>query len=157
MGMSNQIFTPDGRFFVFDLDGTLANVDHRQEHALNKNWDAFHFLCHLDRPYQNIVDLMSAISENWKIIIITGRDEKYRKATEHWLDANEIFPDALFMRQKDDRRPDHEYKLEIIDSICGSRVSALESVIAWFDDRDNLVAKLRDAGFTICQVKAGAY
>lgn len=149
--------TAPDRFFVFDLDGTLANVDHRQEHALNKDWDTFHSLAYLDQPYTNIVELFSTIPEDWTIIIITGRDEKHRQMTEEWLDEHNIYPDEVFMRPEGNHRPDHEYKLSVIDTYCGSREKALASVIAWFEDRDNLVEKLRDAGFTILQVKAGAY
>lgn len=147
--------------YIFDLDGTLANCDHRQDFALNKDWETFHSLCHLDEVYPKIKRLLLDLADEGlsEIIMVTGRDDSQRAKTLNWLSDNGIGRaiDQLFMRPLGDHRPDHEYKLSVVDSYFGSREMALEAITCWFEDRDNLVANLRDAGFTILQVKAGAY
>lgn len=147
------------KIYVFDLDGTLSNCDHRQEFALNKDWDTFHSLCAEDRVYPNVKRLfidLSTLDDN-DIVIITGRDEAYRKQTEKWLEKNYLFPDELIMRSTGDYRKDSEFKIEAVCNFLGADSNAPEQVIAWFEDRDQLVEDLRNAGFTVLQVKAGAY
>lgn len=146
------------KVYIFDLDGTLANCDHRQDFALNKEWDEFHRLCHLDEVYPNIARLLLDLDQSdHAIVIITGRDDRYRQATTDWLVQHGILPSELIMRPEGNRQPDHEFKLAAVDEYFGSREVALANTTCWFEDRDRLTEELRNAGFTVLQVKAGAY
>lgn len=150
-----ELIQPD--VFVFDLDGTLANCDHRQDLAKNKDWDAFHAECTKDDLYENVAQLLRVVSTSNTVIIITGRDEKYKSETVDWLTANGLMVDEIFMRPEGNREKDHIFKLGVVDKFFGDRETALRHVICWFEDRDELTEELRNAGFTVCQTKAGAY
>ena len=50
------------------------------------------------------------------VLVVTGREEKYRVITEKWLKDNEVSYDFLFMRKTEDRRPDYIVKKEIFDN-----------------------------------------
>lgn len=156
--------------YVFDLDGTLANCDHRQGYARDKDWDTFHSMCHLDEPYPNIVRLFHDLDKrdvSYELIIITGRTERHREQTVKWLSKHGVYPAELLMRRDDDFRPDIDVKLELVDKYLaetrsryggpGYELSGRERIVAWFEDRDRLVEQLREEGLTVLQVKAGGY
>ena len=70
-----------------DIDGTVANNDHRQ-HFLEgkKDWDGFFDALDKDEPIYPIIN--KVIEENnsgREIIFITGRPERYRSTTHAWL------------------------------------------------------------------------
>lgn len=87
------------KHIVFDLDGTIADINHRL-HYLDedpKNWDAFFAACSEDRPYVPVLKVFSDMSLNIMNIveIWTGRtagecDEIFRKTVD-WLGLN-LFP-----------------------------------------------------------------
>lgn len=84
------------RHIVFDLDGTLADINHRL-HYLDedpKNWDEFFDACSEDSPYWPVLTLFNELSlDVFNIVEIwTGRaagknDEIFRK-TVKWLGVN---------------------------------------------------------------------
>ena len=106
--------------YIFDMDGTLADVRSIRHHVLNepKDFDAFHDASINVPPHQHVVDLLNnAISEGHQIIIVTARRAKWRDHTAMWLALNNIHSDALFMRGDDDRRKDYEVKKDILETI----------------------------------------
>lgn len=77
-------------FMMVDLDGTLANNDHR-EHLL-PNWNEFHKACDKDSPN---VELIKAI-QHWNkqdgvtMVFVTGRTglPEVKRNTIAWLEEN---------------------------------------------------------------------
>ena len=70
-----------------DIDGTVANNDHRQ-HFLEgkKDWDGFFDALDKDKPISLIINKIIRENESGKnIIFLTGRPERYRKTTRDWL------------------------------------------------------------------------
>ena len=70
-----------------DIDGTVANNDHRQ-HFLEgkKDWDGFFSELVNDLPIQIIIDKVTQEQTNGKrVVFITGRPERYRYSTTLWL------------------------------------------------------------------------
>lgn len=101
---------------IVDIDGTLADVEHRVHHvqAKAKNWRAFNDAMDMDELNiwcAKLIDAMKA--QSFDILFVTGRDEDYRDKTETWLKIYNINYDKLFMRASIDFRPDHEVKKEI--------------------------------------------
>ena len=72
-----------GMFVTFDLDGTLADVAHR-EHMVRespRNWDAFYAACVDDSPIPVAVEVFNAhLARGHKIEIWTGRSAVVRPA-----------------------------------------------------------------------------
>ena len=70
---------------IVDVDGTLADMRGIRGPF---EWDKVH----LDRPHQDVIDLVKdLISLNkYKIIITTGRDGVCEETTKNWLLENYI-------------------------------------------------------------------
>ena len=92
---------------VVDLDGTLANVKHRQEKLLNENnWKDFNSKMALDKLNFWCYELIELFKCKYKIIIVTGRSEEFSITTKKWLVDNKVFYNEIFFRKKNDYRDD---------------------------------------------------
>jgi sugar phosphate isomerase/epimerase len=89
------------RVIIFDIDGTLANVDHRVHHLRgdDKDWGAFFAAADADRPHDEIAYLnrMLAADPHNVVLIVTGRPERQRAATLDWLERHQLDRTALLM------------------------------------------------------------
>jgi len=142
--------------YIFDVDGTIANTDHRN-HFLDgkKDWTGWHKAAMSDTPYWEIVDLMElAHAAGIKVVICTGRDNSQRESTVQWLTEHNITCyDRLFMRPEKDRRDDTVVKFEMLEQILEEGYKP----VLVFEDRDRVVNMWRDAGLKCLQVKPGDY
>lgn len=108
--------------YIFDLDGTLANCDHRLYLIQNKprNWPAFHAACVNDEPIDHMLELAERLEHSQAIVSVwSGRDESVRNETLEWFRrcgypllyrSLTRFPQLLRMRPSDDYRPGYELK-----------------------------------------------
>lgn len=113
--------------WIFDVDGTLANVDSILYHIVKqhdrpefkKNFAQFHKDSVNCPPRPEVVDMVwEAIDNNKDIIVVTARREEWRAHTAYWLKQKANVPhDALFMRDNHDYRPDYDVKKDILDHI----------------------------------------
>ena len=85
--------------------------------------------------------------------IVSCRLEKYRSATEEWLNKHDLPYEKLYMRRKGDRRDDTIVKFELLEQI---QADGYDPVLV-FEDRDRVVQMWRDAGLKCLQVKPGEY
>lgn len=144
---------------VFDIDGTIANIEHRK-HLIEtspKQWDKFFELSIHDKIIEPICIILLQLSNNNllefypnKIVLATGRPERTRMITMKWLwdnlgDANIA---ACYMRSDNDRRPDHIIKLEQARAI----ENRFGEISMWFDDRAPVINALRNAGIFVIDV-----
>ena len=129
--------------YVFDIDGTLADNSHRLHHitAYKKDWELYNSEIEKDRAISPVIDLLSILSFNNTIILLTGRSESTRPATERWLKTHGIEPDCLLMRGDDDFRKDYEMKSDHIDNI-----ESKFEILAAFDDSKDVIQMLRLRG-----------
>lgn len=146
--------------YIFDLDGTLANIDHRLGLLKVKveekmNWDAFFAGIPNDTPNEWVVSLLNLCDERGVILILTARPERTREATEDWLSWHAIPYDALYMRPKGVREDDSELKVKMLEKFLrlhpGLRV---EFVV---DDRKRVVEAYRKAGYNALQCAEGDF
>ena len=129
--------------YVFDIDNTLACTDHRAHFLADdiKDWNSFHSHCVLDTPIESVVSVLTALSWNYTIILLTGRNEKYRRLSELWLKNNGIEPDCLLMRKDDDFRPDYSMKSDVFDEI-----EQKFEILGVFDDNKDVLRMLNCRG-----------
>ena len=75
------------KLVLCDIDGTVANNDHRQKLLKGFNdWDKFFSLLKDDEPIHVIIErVKQKVESNGDLIFLTGRPEKYREMTEDWL------------------------------------------------------------------------
>ena len=144
---------------IFDLDGTLANCDHRLHFIQNKpkNWKAFFEGMDCDAPITSTIALAQSLYGSYdNLIFCTGRPDNYRQITRDWLVAHvgDWTPNCLlYMRRVGDGRPDYVIKEE---ALMDMRTNGHDPKIA-FEDRDQVVDMWRRNGLICCQVAKGAY
>lgn len=139
---------------VFDIDGTLANIEHRLHHVRQKpkNWAAFDAGIHADKLNEPVADVMESLHEaGATIILASGRNERSRTATEAWLKGHGLhyYVDKLYMRAQDDYRNDSVVKKEILDQIVLDYGRKPDMV---FDDRPRVVQMWRENGIFVFDV-----
>lgn len=140
---------------IFDLDGTLANGDHRVHHILKqpKDWRSFFAECERDKPIQPIIDVMRALSQVFEIWIVSGRSDEVRAETERWLQAYAPFNHKLIMRKQGDYTGDDILKISWLEDGTIPK----ERVLCVFDDRNRVVKAWREAGLPCLQVAEGDF
>ncbi|MCP4329069.1 MAG: polynucleotide kinase [Alphaproteobacteria bacterium] len=145
------------RVIIFDIDGTLANVDHRLHHLeqRKKNWDAFFAESSKDLPHDEIVYLNRLLWDDGgnHIVIVTGRADDQRSGTIAWLERHEIRYHDIYFRRHDDHREDSVVKAGILRAI---RQRHGEPYMV-FEDRSRVVKMWRDSGIKCLQVAPGDF
>ena len=107
--------TSNKNIVICDIDGTVANNDHRQ-HLLKgfKTWDKFFAHLSEDLPISEVIEFVINLhNEGRDIVFVTGRPARYEEATRKWLGKYFDFEIKLFMRQDKDKRNKVEVKKEI--------------------------------------------
>ena len=141
---------------VCDIDGTVANNEHRQplvrQHP--KNWHEFNALIPKDTAHKDIVMLVKHLQPYYPIIFCSGRGEEDRAVTEHWLKDTAKFEywDGLYMRPEADNRDDTIIKAELIDQI-----EKQYEIFLVLDDRQRVVDMMRARGLRVLQVNYGDF
>lgn len=138
------------KLYVFDLDGTLADCEHRLHYIHKKPKDWKSFLASVDKDVVNrwVVGLLNAVSLYGDILILTGRSEVTRRATRQWLDDNKIMYDYLVMRPKDDHRADVVTKPSLLTNFIGNKDYEVQFIV---EDRQKVVDKWRELGYNVLQ------
>jgi hypothetical protein len=140
---------------VVDIDGTIARVGDRLKYLkMNPpDYDKFYASCFDDKPIQEIVDLVSNLQSNYRIIFCTGRREEVRDVTEKWLIKHGLVPSALLMRPDKDHRHDTYVKPTQLVKY-GVNFDEIAFVL---EDRDSMVAEWRGLGLKCLQVNYGNF
>lgn len=123
--------------FIFDVDGTLANVDPYIHfvRGSNRDYDAFHSSSINAVPNFGVVEMLNnALFDGHSILVVTSRKEKWRGLTSLWLKNNNITSHALYMRKDEDYRPDYEAKKDMLEQI-----NKTWNVIHAVDDNPNVI------------------
>lgn len=141
--------------YFFDLDGTLANLDHRLNHIQGevKNWRAFFKAVEFDTVIEPLQRLFWDLSNHTDCIIVSGRSDECREETEAWLYVNELNFSQLYMRKEGDHRPDHEIKKELLEQ---AKADGWEPIL-FIDDRKQVVDMWRSLGYTCLQCAPGDF
>ena len=149
----------DKPLYIFDLDGTLALLEHRL-HLIDKSkgnpdWQAFFAACDKDEPCWPVLITLNALrvagAEVW---VLSGRSDEVRDKTEAWLQRHLGYVPPLTMREAGDTRHDDLVKREMYDRMLEEDRRRL---IAVFDDRDRVVALWRSLGIACFQVAPGDF
>ena len=140
--------------YVFDMDGTLANIDHRL-HFLDENppnWKDFNYNYFYDLPVEPVIKMAQALHADLKnrIVILTGREgtDRGHRDTVMWLEEHNVPYDALYMRHVGDQRRDDVIKREILATMRENGFHPF----AVFDDRPQVVRMWREEGIFVFDV-----
>ncbi len=146
---------------ICDLDGTLADCEHRVHHVRNtpKNWDAFFAGVREDGVNYPVLSVLGTFMGyegfRYRLIFCSGRPERCRADTKAWLlEQARLSEDdyTLLMRKDGDFRADHIVKQEILDNSIPK-----ERVLFVLDDRQQVVDMWRRNGLVCFQVAEGNF
>jgi hypothetical protein len=144
--------------YIFDLDGTLADIRHRRHlvEGDKRDWPAFHAACVDDTPNMPVV--RTALGLYWagaELWVWSGRSDVVRAETERWLYlVVGPYHSELRMRKHGDYQTDVSLKRSWLHGI-GPRDRA--RLVAVFDDRTRLVDMWRSEGVACFQVAPGDF
>ena len=148
---------------IFDLDGTLALIDGRRDHALKMgkngkmNWNEFFNPANIafDMPNEPVIKMAQLFpQQGFKIVILSGRSDKMFDRTVEWLEWNDVPFDKLVMRDSKTNHftPDDVLKKDMLDKHVD-----INDVFLVVDDRDRVVKLWRSLGLTTFQVADGDF
>ena len=142
---------------IFDIDGTLANCEHRIHWVRSKpkNWPAFNRAMKDDTPNWDVIWMLRGwYNSGVHILIASGRSDDDRSVTETWLkDVATVSYEKLYMRASKDYRSDDIVKSEILDQM---RADGYNPTVA-IDDRQQVVDMWRARGLRCLQVAPGDF
>lgn len=122
-----------------DLDGTLALIGDRSPYDNTG-------LCINDGLNEPVALLLGAMYRDaYDIVLMSGREDCVREATEEWLDNIGIRHRALHMRATGDKRKDSIVKRELFDQ----HVAGKHNVTFVIDDRPQVVRMWREMGLFV--------
>ena len=145
---------------IFDIDGTLLNIQHRVHflHIIPPDWKSFNDSMEKDRPISEMVELLRMIGndEGTRLIFCSGRTEGSRLITEHQIssileqisNAENSKKINLYLRAADDFREDALVKSDLYDQMI---VDGFQPKMV-FEDRASVVEMWRARGLRCLQV-----
>ena len=142
--------------YIFDIDGTLADLTHRLHHIQKqpKDWQSFFACVADDVPITHICQLARDLSMAGAVLVyVSGRSDECRQATADWLVRHSLPKGRLYMRAEGDHRADDIVKAELLADL---RSHGYEPVMA-FDDRNRVVQQWRTNGVPCAQVADGDF
>jgi phosphoglycolate phosphatase-like HAD superfamily hydrolase len=143
---------------VFDLDGVLANADHRQ-HLLapgpgrRKDWKRFFERAGDDALIEEVARLTLLIDPSLQRVLLTARPTTIKDITVDWLDRFHLAWDLLVMRPAGAYAPSPVAKKAAVDEL---RAFGFELLLAFDDDRRN-VDMFHAAGIPCIYIHSGYY
>lgn len=130
-----------GNAVICDLDGTLAILNDRSPYDAST--------CEND----TLNPVVSNLLDGKDVIIVSGREDKYKEQTEKFLSKHGIEHIGIFMRKSDDTRKDAIIKREIFDN----EIRGKFNITFVLDDRNQVVEMWRDLGLVCLQVADGDF
>lgn len=143
---------------IVDIDGTIAKIGERLKYIKDQNpkdYNTFYDHVEEDEPICDILDIVVELARSYRIVFCTGRAERCRQQTERWLRNHICMPMdyRLLMRKDGDHRHDVDVKPQLLE-----RAGIFPNqVLCILEDRDSMVKKWRELGFTCLQVNDGDF
>ena len=137
---------------VCDIDGTIANIDHRLHHVQKepKDWKSFFSEMTNDTVREDVKDMLTKLEEDGHdIVFVSARPDTYRNETEDWLMKN-LGYNFVLMRRGGDKRPDTMVKEDIYNTYL--KHYRIHCVI---DDRPSVLRMWQAQGLNTIDVGKG--
>lgn len=138
---------------IIDIDDTLSLAAERFKIATKPNgktdWNIAHDpeLVKKDKPNLPMIDLAKRYKKaGFKIVILTGRPDTIKTATEEWLDKYGIEYDELYMRNK----KEHYLKADVFKK--GIYETYLDDVFCAYDDDEKIIQMWNSVGISAFKV-----
>jgi len=127
---------------IVDVDGTLSYCGDRSPYDYSK--------VNEDKVNEVLRYILIGLCEDFRIVILTGRDDDSEDITVEWLKENRIPFDEIFMRTTGDKRPDEIVKKEIFDEYLSK-----DEIFCVFEDRPKVIRMWKELGLFVfdCNLK----
>lgn len=141
---------------LVDVDGTLCDVRSVRKYVqapegsvgFKRDFDRFHSESLFCPCHRDVVDLVQQASEAaMAVVVVTGRESRWRNLTIEWMQRTGVPWDALHTRKAGDYRPDHAIKQELLQDIARD----FEPLLA-VDDRQDIIEVWQAAGIPTLRV-----
>lgn len=128
-----------------DIDGTLADGEHRVHHVKGetKDWKAYFSKLSDDTPIERIINEVRTLYPEHTICLVSGRPDTYQHATMAWLAQQGVPYHWLFMRAGSDKRPDTMVKADFLKHM------PKEQIVQVYDDRPNVCRYWESEGLKV--------
>ena len=162
------------KLFVFDLDGTLADLTHRlyliQNPLRNENsdeivekgpefikkyqnwkpdWPSFYRSSVNDSPKQWVIDLLNLVRKQGEVLILSGRSDEVKGYTTDWLHDKGVLYDYLVMREAGSHEPDDKLKATMLDDFLKDKDFKVQFIV---DDRQRVINMWLEKGYQVLQI-----
>lgn len=137
---------------IMDIDGTIANLDHRLHYVQdgNRDWGSFFREMGDDLPVEEVISLAYMFKKaGYEIVVVSARPDDYLDTTKIWMANNGMYWDSLYMRKAGDFREDSIVKREILAKL---RSDGYEPWLV-IDDRQKVVDMWRSEGIYTLQAQ----
>jgi predicted kinase len=135
---------------IVDIDGTLANSEHRKPY----DWDKVGDDKLIEFVHQAVCHYKAYDEGFQEVIIVSGRDGGCYGITHDWLEKMEVPFSHLYMRAAGDKRKDSIVKKELFEAHIRGKYY-VDYVI---DDRDQVVRMWRnELGLNVFQCNYGNF
>lgn len=150
----------DKYYVLVDIDGTLSDASERAKKYLvgeKPDWDGFYAACGEDAPIKRVIDVVEVLARTYDIVLCTGRRKSCNEATREWLAryAPSLMHAPILFRNDGDTRHDTIVKPEMLEAFM--RENHKSQPLAIFEDRNSMVAKWREMGYTVFQPADGDF
>jgi ribonuclease J len=139
-----------------DLDSTLCDTSHRHHLVLpgderaNTDWVAYSMACEADAAIEGTCRLVRLLAVDYRIVLVSSRDEQARALTEAWLTAHGIPFDELILGGVDGAPSGlSEFKAHHVATL----LERGEQVVLVIDDLPVLPAALEPLGVPVLTVR----
>ena len=147
-----------GPAVVFDVDGVLADANHRQEilftgSGRRKNWKAFFAAAGDDAVIEEVARVTELLDPSLAVVLLTARPTTIQDTTLAWLGQHGLRWDLLVMRPEGDFRASPDAKRMAVHEL---RSAGFDLRLAFDDDRRN-VDMFHDEGIPCIYIHSGYY
>ena len=155
----------DQKWVIFDLDGTLADIEARRKLATKPNgkldWDILFDPDNikLDQPNHPVIKMAQILADSGHMIaIFSGRSKGTQLTTKSWLNRHNVPYHVIKMRPTSSDwmfMPDDKLKQRWLDDLFPG--DKKKNIVCVFDDRNMVVDMWRKNDLTCMQGAPGDF
>lgn len=155
MALQYGLVTLGNKIVICDIDGTIADTEHRTHFVTQpvKDWKGFFEAMDKDPVRLDVQKiLIDYYNQGCTVVFMSGRPDTYRDRTLDWLQHNNLtFAFTLIMRRANDKRDDTEVKRQMLHTYFPEK----NNIQAVIDDRPSVIRMWREEGLTVLDVGKG--